>query len=387
MRSELATLDPDQDEREGKASMSGAERLLNCPGSFQLSRGLSTPEKPWTRDGNLGHAALANEAGEADLDGHEDVAWAAQRCQEISSQVAEELGFSEEAIALQDEARLWLHDDEGHPVASGRIDRAYIKGKTALIFDWKLGRKEVAPSPQNPQLIGYALLLQEEYGITEAFLKIVQPWRKGSEQPVAHLTAEGMAAWKNALLDAIEVSRRPDAPRHAGKWCDYCPARPLCPEAREVAGGALALLGDQMPAPLDLPARYDLLTPEQKLTAWDWVQHAKKTLKEFEGAVKAELEQTPDAIPGLFRKPDSASVTIESTPEAMAKLVEIGVSYADFAKCSKPSLNSLASVLTGGSPAARKLSKAAEEKKEELKAALAGYLKTAPRAGVVERIG
>ncbi len=335
------------DVRAGLPSASGLGRLLGCPGSFELSRGMVSPEKAWTREGTKGHAMLSGEEG--DEEASDDTQAQVARCEQYLGKLREDLGFEHGCIELgapggEPCSRFWLHDDSGAPVASGEPDRVLIRDNIALIVDFKLGRKAVEAPSLNPQLIGYALLLEEEYGITGAYLQIIQPWAKRQEP--AYIDAEGLKTWRAAIMDAIRVARQPDAPRQAGPHCDYCPARPICPEARAVATRALAPMGGEA-APV-IAQSFALMTAEQKLQLWDWAQHAKKTLKDLDDLYKAALATAPESIPGLRVKPGAKQLKIPGSPAVIAALEAAGLAQEAIlgtASLSGPKLDKL---LTGG---------------------------------------
>lgn len=364
---------PEADERAGLPSMSSIARTLRCPGWWNLSRQveeIQLPEKSYTKDGTLGHDVLAGEADEEELDGHEDVAFAVERCRTELDRITDSLGFTQPDLVLTEE-RIFMHDEDGEPVASGKMDKVLIKGNIALIPDYKLGRKEVLQPAYNPQLIAYSVLVREEYGIEGSYLAIIPAWRR--TPPPAHIDATGMDSWRRTILDGLRESRRPSAPRNAGPHCDYCPARAICPQAHAVV------------AQVSTYSEFDTLTAEQELQRYDLCKHAESTIKVYLEYQKARLEADPDAIPGLRLKPGSEQVTVKDAAGVYSILTP-SLGHDKVMSCAKLSLTGLASVSTGGKSNTKKLSKEGELKKAELKSQLANHISVTTKKGSIERL-
>lgn len=361
------------DGRAGLPSMSSIARTLRCPGWWNLSRQveeIQLPEKSYTKDGTLGHDVLAGEADEEELDGHEDVAFAVDRCRVELDRIKDSLGFMEPDIELTEE-RIFMHDEQGEPVASGKMDKVLIRGGIALIPDYKLGRKEVLPPAANPQLIAYAVLLREEYGIEEAYLAIIPAWKR--TPPPAHIDAAGMDSWRQTILDGLRAAQHPNAPRQAGAHCDYCPARAICPQAHAIV------------AQVSTYSEFDALTPEQELQRYDLCKHAESTIKVYLEYQKARLEADPEAIPGLRLKPGSEQATIKDVLGLYTALAyEVG--HDKILSCMKMSLTGLASVCVGGKPNVKMLSKEGKEKKAELLSRFPDQISVTRKKGSIERL-
>lgn len=339
-----------EDERGGLPSMSSAERTLQCPGWIGLAHRLqmSTPVHDWTRSGTLGHAVLAEEEGEEALEGEEDTAEAVRNCERKLEEVIASLGF-ENAEQRILERRFWMHDlESGEPIASGKPDVVLIKNGKFLIPDYKLGRAMVTPPAANAQLVGCAIAVQEELGVNEGYLAIIPAWKR-TPAP-AFIDALGLRTWRIALETAFARSKDPLAPRTAGKWCDYCPCRPVCVQALAVVVEA---------------SRF---SPVDEVESWEEVERfakisqAKKTVKVYEEYLRERLMADPDAIPGLYLGKGRRTEKIASTVEAWDALIG-KFSPAQLAAAAKFSLTTLAKLMAGQPAEAKALNTAGKQAK------------------------
>lgn len=88
----------------------------------------------------------------------------------------------------------------------------------------------------------------------------------------AELIRFGIKTWDTDLLELMDFEReiavhaanteKPDAPRHAGDWCRFCLAAPICPTNRDSAM-ADAMAEFTVDGEITLPS-IDKLTPEQR---------------------------------------------------------------------------------------------------------------------------
>lgn len=341
------------DEREDKPSASGIGRVLACPGSRNMSRGLVTPSKPWTESGTLGHAVLSGDLDEDEVE--TDILVATQRAEETLGKMIDQLGF--DGVDPIVERRLWFHDDHGNPVASGKPDRIYIKDGHFFIPDFKLGHKDQIEPALNPQLVMYGLLVQEEFDIHDGYVAIIPAWRK-TPAP-AWISAETLRLWRESILLAIEAAEKPTAPRIAGDHCDYCPARPICREAWALVEKAATFSpGTELSA-------------EEQLNRYDVAKHAEATIKTYLEHLKTKLTAEPFAVPGLQLKAGKRLIDLNGSA-ALYERLKGRFTLDDVLSCSDISLNKLTTVAIGGEEgrrqlvAQRKLSPTLKAAKKEL---------------------
>jgi Protein of unknown function (DUF2800) len=127
-----------------------------------------------------------------------------------------------------------------YPVDSiaGIHDKNYKKMEWQLhVMDLKYGYLAVTAPSENKQIKIYAAakvreLLKKGKKVDSVHLWIYQP-RLDSEFPFRHdiITPFELAEFEMELDEAIEATKKANAPRHAGSHCLYCAAHPVCKEA------------------------------------------------------------------------------------------------------------------------------------------------------------
>lgn len=109
------------------------------------------------------------------------------------------------------------------------------------VMDFKYGAGVVVDAEHNAQTMFYGLGgLRRVVGESGANacewvrLVIVQPRARHADGPVRtfKLRASELVEWGGTLRSAIEATKDPKAPLHAGSHCKWCPAQPLCPAQR-----------------------------------------------------------------------------------------------------------------------------------------------------------
>jgi hypothetical protein len=130
----------------------------------------------------------------------------------------------------------------GLPQVRGTADCIVIdaKNKKVHVIDWKFGKGVKVDVEDNPQLYAYALgaLALAPRFISTVIVQIVQP-RLDSCRSVT-LEYLDLSNWlQETLKPAIEEAGRANPRRSPGpKQCRWCPVRPVCPEALELARDA-----------------------------------------------------------------------------------------------------------------------------------------------------
>jgi hypothetical protein len=101
------------------------------------------------------------------------------------------------------------------------------------------------------QMAVYGVLAAYQYGLSEQGLTVwvVQPRRPHPAGPVRsqHYTKDDLVRMAHALGNAVADTARHDAPRYAGAWCRFCPARLNCDELRRNPAAIPALDGGGPP--------------------------------------------------------------------------------------------------------------------------------------------
>jgi len=346
--------------------MSSMARTLECPawiGRAATAQLEALPEKQWTADGARAHDVLSGDLDEEDVEDSDEVSMAVGICQHKVEMLLVGAGFEDPVVHI--EQRIFLRDDRGNAVASGKPDRVYIEGTRFFLPDFKTGRKDAPAPAMNPQLIGYAVLVAQEHGLADGVLAIIPAWRQ--TPPVAEINAEQIAQWRAAILDAIAESNGPSPRAKAGPHCDYCPARPFCAEAWEIVKQATQLSCDT--------TMFD--SPETVLSYFETAKHAEGTIKSFLEQVKARLNSQPDSIPGLVIGKGAQTKTIPGGCENFDRLTALYSPEVVLAAI-KWTPAALAKVISPG-----KGQKAAQKALEE---ELASIIEIKPKAGAIERV-
>lgn len=302
-------------------SPSGMSRILACPGSREISRGLESRETSYAREGTVAHKlGAAMLLGEAvtpprlcNRCNAETSGAACELCGSPEYRLdAEMLENLQEYVATIDGIRATYElVDEliEHKVASERIDELggtmdylaiYREGGAddwggptsplvAHVVDLKYGQGVIVEAAGNSQLLTYLLLARERCPAVEGFrMTVVQPRAAGRTIATVDVTAEELDAHEAAIRRATTLSTL-----SPGDHCRWCAGKQVCPALRDQAlAAAQAAFTEARPAtsPLEenLELWLDLLSKEDAITQY---------LSEIRQRLLAEAERGV-AIPG-----------------------------------------------------------------------------------------
>lgn len=328
------------DERLDLPSASGLERLVLCPGSWQLEKGLPSPDSEDSARGTRIHAALAvgrdSEAWKA-LD-HDEAA-TAERCLRLASQAIEAWATPAPHVIDYSPPRYYLRRGI-KPIFSGQPDLTAIEGnvpckyplasRRALILDYKTSWGEHTESAGNLQLMAYAVLLHMDYGpFASITVGIVQPLAGGPVQLTTyHLNTLQLAY--NQIILAMNDAAKPDAPRRPGpKQCNFCRAKAICPEF----GKQMEVTGNTQLAPTDSTLGQQIL-PEDLAAFYDkcsWVIRAAEKGKAW---CQALVKDNPEKYATHFAIEESTGrESIGDLETVHARMLSAGCSSADVLAC------------------------------------------------------
>lgn len=237
--------------------------LRACP-SFEGNQS----ETPHFRTviGQKGHAVIETGVDDATLS-DEDAALAVQ-CMEFYAEQKQLMGEGATEIS---EVYLPIDDEE---TTAGYLDRAIISADEtrATLLDWKLGRWEVPPAKDNPQIKSYVLGLFRAKPKLQLIKAIIfQPTLEG--EPSSHLFLRSDVPAMHAEIWAIVA--RAKAARAARDFstamayypnCNFCKHIGRCPAVEKLAGPVGAKF-----APLIVPADVTpsaIHDPAQVKQAW-----------------------------------------------------------------------------------------------------------------------
>lgn len=360
-------------ERKALPSASSFGRYAVCPGSFLLE--LEQPEESRTPDaerGTLIHEALAG--GPAALrSADEDTR---DRCLNLEELLLARAGVDAEQWRIIREERLWMHDPiELRPLFSGKPDGVAIRndGGRAVVWDFKTGREPVEPAELNWQLRAQAVLVRENYGVTEIEVAIIQPWVTPS-LTLAQYDREDLESARTLCLMLAALVTTPGRPRNpTERGCKFCRAKAVCPE--------LVAMVPQTAA-LSLPPSTEAITPARMAQILPLLGTAKLVIKAVETRAKAMLLADPQCIPGWRVIEEEGREQVEDALGVWMRLREQfeGAELDAFiSSCttSKEALSALLRKLTG---------QRGRELKTSLSALLAGFTKRTKPSVTLEKV-
>ena len=315
------------DERAGLPSASEWERLLACRASCLLGRkshALGQVAHQTSPEADLGTKKhLANTEGPEILSEQECADW--ERCQAKRNEFIKGwLANSREPFSSTKEQRLWLRKGI-RPLLTGKPDEILHQGNRALVLDQKFGSYRVADAADNVQLSIYALLVsREDAVIEEVTVQILSP--HFDFEPFTYSRAELDRLHQSVLIVLASLSD-PGEPT-PGAHCQFCPARLICPMARNEAENA------------SLAKVCELPLGEGAASLLSQIKRAQALFKEIESFYRRLLEREPGAVPGWILEPGALRRSIEDPIKAFEQLVEL-FSVQEFLSCCSVSVPEL----------------------------------------------
>ena len=316
------------DARAGLPSASHMERIMLCPGSWRAQQGLADEPREDAVVGRRVHQWLAGvRLGLSDEE--QAMADACRGQQErLSRRLWGEDGAGGGTVEYA-ERRFWLHDDGLAAAMSGQVDYAAVRGRRALIVDFKTGHGRVTPGVRNPQLMALAVMLAEAHADLEEITgAIVQPAVSPTPR-CGVFDAPALAQSRALILEALETARRPDAPCQPGeRQCQYCRAKARCAAAERMVE-TLALVPTQGLAAAAHEAPAEPVTNE-RLAGWlDRCGAAEDVI----AALRAEARRRIEAgqrVPGWRLVPGVLRERVVNVPGLVSRLAAQGVSQEAF---------------------------------------------------------
>jgi hypothetical protein len=333
------------DDRKGLPSASGMERIMLCPGSWQLESSMEEVDVPSRAalEGSMLHEVLAGNRPAEGLT--ERQLWIVQRCRELLAVLQSQLGFAEDYPGSRTlvEERLWFYDEEYRPIYSGQMDYAIVDGTRGLLVDYKTGGAPVTPSGENYQMRSQAVLLAHNFELEEVYVAILQPLA-ADPIAVARYGPDDLRLAEIDVLAGLDAAIQLNPVRIPGeRQCRYCRAKPLCPEVRSQALSLVppqSIVVDRPSGKLVVPT----LTGEQLSELLPKLEIAEKVIREIKRQAKDLLEEQPDAIEGYQLKQGAERRTIANAQEAYARLSSL-LTPEQFAACCSVQIGKLEELL------------------------------------------
>lgn len=328
---------------------SNCKRWWACPGSVQACKDIENKGTPYANEGSAAHAlaeyCLRNSCdAEAQLDcwigmdgtlymSDENVAEKDKGLtvfyidEDMVEAVQVYLDFFKETVEEGDEYEIEqrISLDTFHPDLFGTADLVVYKPstKTLVVADYKHGRGVPVEVKENVQGLYYAAGSAHRLhnrGIAKVEVVIIQPRCAHKDGAVRRwsTTPIDLMEWVVDLVEAAKRTEDPNAPRHAGDHCKFCPAAGTCPEyagaAIEAAAADFASDGSVVLTP---PQKY---SPE-KLAATSknldliqsWCQAVKKFAHDeaLAGRVLPGFKLVYTRANRRFKDPDAAKARFE----------------------------------------------------------------------------
>lgn len=231
-------------------SASGAERWMNCPASIRLSKGIIDKENEWSVRGTHTHTLmqfiLENE-GALSLLNHPS----AKAFKEFIGYSEEQLQSAGVAVSYVSAEQMRMVDQYGQwptllveekvkleGVGFGTADVILYQPFGVLhVIDYKNGVSVVEPE-ENYQGLYYAHAAADRFGwdFSEVWITIVQPNAVHKRGPIRtwKTTPKRLEKMGNQFLKGAARTQDENAPLAVGKWCWFCPARPICPKQMKI---------------------------------------------------------------------------------------------------------------------------------------------------------
>lgn len=248
---------------------SAAHRWMNCPGSIRLSAGIPSTSSIYADEGTAAHElcekCLLQEANAEDFLG--DTITVNGTDFEVDQEMVDAVavycdtvwGAMSKSDILMIEERFSLESLDPPAPMFGTADAVIYKPKRGkrparlVVIDFKYGQGVPVEVLGNPQMRYYGLgaaLKHRDKPLSVIEMVVVQPRARHADGPVRReeIPVFELIEWSGDLLEAARRTEDPDAPLAAGDWCRFCPAHPVCPEARRaVLETAKADFADVMP--------------------------------------------------------------------------------------------------------------------------------------------
>lgn len=245
---------------------SSAERVIRCPGSVALCAvAPKAVESAEARDGTIAHK-LAETCIREGLDPIDMIGRTIEheeRKYEVSEGMADAVTVYVNHVRtryieknkqsdidrlanLHLEAKVSL--DVCGPLVEGTTDLYHYDPvtRTLEVCDYKHGAGVAVEIENNAQLKFYALAAFYAVSdpIEKIVLHVVQPQCEHVDGPIRtndQITPLELVEFGIEFAAAVDVARKPNAPRCPGKWCQFCDASGVCPDLYKVAQEACEL--------------------------------------------------------------------------------------------------------------------------------------------------
>jgi len=298
-------------------SPSGAARLMACPGSYKMQKGVADESGEAAIRGTLQHEAME---GKATAELTVDEQSAVEKCKAFADSVVPEgwRAYTEQKVEI------WSFRNFER-VTYGTADLVAISpdGAAAILVDWKFGRVKVEAAADNWQLALYATGVAQKFGVHSVTAYIFQPNVFGESEPYRYTDFETIA---ETYAAQVRRAKTPSLELNPSGACRYCRAADFCP--------ALQFVVDSFAAETEGVAGR-LITPETAEEKFETAKIVSGWIDKVDAAFRKLVEAR--AVPGWEMKekpprrevPDAEkafeAVSFNLTREDFDKIVSVSV--------------------------------------------------------------
>lgn len=217
----------------GLVSPSRLQRIVDCPGSFRLTRDIESQQSVYAEEGSMLHAEveMAINSGKIeyfnpDLNDEQHVA--VQDCLDyyynLLKTVDKAVSYTEKRVFLKGYHQC-LHD------CFGTCDIIITNANELHVIDWKFGKGVPVYASNNDQLYAYAAGAMAELDLRtegQVFIHCIQPRLNSFD--VVELKCQDIYDWLDSrIIPGVSRAYEKHAPFNPGKsQCRWCPAKNNC---------------------------------------------------------------------------------------------------------------------------------------------------------------
>ena len=305
-------------------SPSGASRLMKCPGSYRMQKGIEDEDSEASIRGTRLHELIPRLAIGAAVGVEPDVEpedrQTVEQCIEFLRSVVPD-GWT---IHFEEKVEIWSFRTFER-ITDGTADIVAVSpdGKDAILIDWKFGRVKVPAAADNWQLALYATGVAQKFGVDRVTAFVYQPFVFGNSEPY-EFTKFGMIA--ETYARQVRIAKLPRLELNPSEACRYCRAADVCPALQFVVDGFAADMGTdagRLVTPENAEAKFETA---KIVSSWsERVDDAFRKLVEARAVPGWEMTEKPPRreIPDAEKAFEAVSFNL--TREDFDKLVSVSV--------------------------------------------------------------
>ncbi len=217
-------------------SASNASRWTRCTASAELTKNIESFDTDYSTEGTEAHGIAAKMLSYMLLEAENPLpSIEKEEAKQLMARYAIEYGDWIKEI-LPNKSEIFIEKRVSFTdTVAGTCDCAIISQNEIIIIDYKYGQGLLVPAVDNLQLVFYALGFRKSYGRKDKYkLYIYQP-RTQDDEPYSlwELEDHELDLYEELFNNAISEIEQGKFIFRTGKHCQFCPAKPRCPEWNE----------------------------------------------------------------------------------------------------------------------------------------------------------